>query len=365
MPRAAVMPAPHEPIEVRELPEARLEPGGLLLQTICSEVCGTDVHLHHGRLAGVPYPIIPGHVSVGRVAATGGRVADVEGNPIEVGAVVTFHDVHETCHSCWYCLVAKVPNRCPNRKVYGITYGADEGLLGGWSEAIYLKPGVKVIRLPDSVSPERFIAGGCGLATAIHAIDRAELCLGDAVAVQGSGPVGLNAAILALLSGAGRVIVIGDPARRLEAAESFGADAVIPVGGTDADERVERVRALTGGRGADVTIEATGVPAAVSEGMQMTREGGRYVVAGHYTDAGEVPINPHLDINRRHLDVRGCWGADYSHFHRMMGILSRHGDVEWERMITHEYGLGEMNAALADVASGRAVKAVVRPAERR
>ena len=76
MPRAAVMAGPGAPIEVRELPAPDIEPGGILLQTIYSEVCGTDVHLHHGRLAGVPYPIIPGHVSVGRVVDTGGRIED-------------------------------------------------------------------------------------------------------------------------------------------------------------------------------------------------------------------------------------------------------------------------------------------------
>jgi len=63
---AAVMPGPNLPIELREFPEPELEPGAALLHTMYSEVCGTDVHLHHGKLAGVPYPIIPGHVSVGR-----------------------------------------------------------------------------------------------------------------------------------------------------------------------------------------------------------------------------------------------------------------------------------------------------------
>ncbi|HJR53023.1 MAG TPA: alcohol dehydrogenase catalytic domain-containing protein, partial [Gemmatimonadota bacterium] len=104
--RAAVMVAPGAPIEVRELPEPTIEPGAVLLETILSEVCGTDVHLRHGRLAGVPYPIVPGHVSVGRVAETGGEVADVEGRAVRPGDVVTFLDVHETCHACWYCLVA-------------------------------------------------------------------------------------------------------------------------------------------------------------------------------------------------------------------------------------------------------------------
>ena len=360
--RAAVMVAPGAPIELRELPEPRIEPGAVLLETILSEVCGTDVHLRHGRLAGVPYPIVPGHVSVGRVVETGGEVTDVEGRAIRPGDEITFLDVHETCHACWYCLVAKQSTRCPKRRVYGITYSAAEGPLGGWAERIWLKPGVHVVPLAEGVTPERWMGAGCGLPTALHAVDRAHIRLGDRVAVQGSGPVGLSTAILARLAGAVSVIVLGDPAGRLAAARAFGADATIAVGGTTADERIERVREMTGGRGADVTIEATGVPDAVREGMRMTRDGGRLVVVGQYTNAGDATYNPHEDINRRHLDVRGTWGFDYSHVHRAMEIVARHGDlIRWERAITRAYGLGEMDRALDDVEAGRVVKAVVRP----
>src|SRR5574342_493958 len=124
------MPAPGKPIEVRDFPDPLLEPGAVLLETVASEVCGTDVHLHHGRLAGVPYPIIPGHVSVGTVAQARGRLTTPDGDPVKEGDIVTFLDVHETCGHCYHCLVANQPNRCPSRKVYGITYSAADGLLG-------------------------------------------------------------------------------------------------------------------------------------------------------------------------------------------------------------------------------------------
>src|SRR5512135_1655497 len=253
--RAAVMAGPEEPLAVRELPRPELEPGAVLLDTLYSEVCGTDVHLHHGHLAGVPYPIIPGHVNVGKVAETAGVVSDVDGDVLRPGDVVTFLDVHETCGQCWYCTVAKASTRCPHRRVYGITYSAQEGLLGGWSQAIYLKPGVKILRLPEQVPPERFIAAGCGLPTAVHAVERADIQLGDSVVVQGSGPVGLNAVILAQLQGAGQVIVVGAPALRLEIARALGADEVVDIAAYDPAGRVARVRELTHGRGADVTVE--------------------------------------------------------------------------------------------------------------
>lgn len=365
MPRAAVLRAPGAPMEVREIPRPEPGRGGAIVETIVSEVCGTDVHLRHGRLPGVPYPIVPGHVSVGRVAEVGGSVEGVEGRSVRVGDVVTFLDVHQTCHACWWCLVARTPNRCPSRKVYGITYSVDEGPLGGWSEAIWLKPGVKVLPLPDRVSPERFIAAGCGWVTALHAIDRAGIRLGDVVAVQGSGPVGIAACVQARLSGADRVIVVGDPAVRLEVARRAGADAVVPVSETTPEERIEAVRDFAGGRGADVTVEATGVPSAVPEGMRMTRAGGTFVVVGQYTDAGDAAFNPHADLNRRHLDVRGVWGFDYGHLHRAVALLARHGHaLEPEAWIGGRYGLDELDAALDDVEAGRVVKAVVVPVDR-
>ena len=101
---AAVLPAPGAPIELRELPEPELEPGSALLEVELSEVCGTDVHLRAGRLAGVPYPIVPGHVTVGRLAkirgtlkdAAGNALRDAEGNVLREGDRVTFLDVHRT-----------------------------------------------------------------------------------------------------------------------------------------------------------------------------------------------------------------------------------------------------------------------------
>src|SRR5262245_53200583 len=100
---AVFMTAPGRPLEIRRVPHPSPRPGGAILETVASEVCGTDVHLHHGRLAGVPYPIIPGHVSVGRVVEIAGPLSDVEGNPIAKGALVTFYDVYGACGACWHC----------------------------------------------------------------------------------------------------------------------------------------------------------------------------------------------------------------------------------------------------------------------
>ena len=357
----ALMPEPRAPVEVREVAEPELEMDSALLEVELSEVCGTDVHLHEGRLAGVPYPLVPGHVSVGRLGKVRGRVLDVEGRPFKEGDRVTFLDVHRTCGACWFCLVGKASTRCPHRKVYGITYGLADGLCGGWAEKIYLKPGTRVIRL-EGVDAERFMAGGCSLPTALHAVERAEVKIGDTVLVLGSGPVGLSAVAFSLMSGALKVLCVGAPANRLEAARAVGAAATLDIETHDEEARARWVLDETSGRGADVTIEATGVPAAVVQAMRFTRDAGRVVVVGQYTDHGETAFNPHLDLNRKHLDVRGCWGSDFSHFYRgalVMGDAAR--SAAWASLSLERYGLARAGEALERVAAGRVVKALIDP----
>src|SRR6201988_928973 len=113
MPIVALIPKPNSPVEVREAAEPDLEANSALLQVELSEVCGTDIYLQKGRPAGVPYPLIPGHVSTGRLQKIRGELFDVEGKRFSEGDRVTFLDVHRTCNACWYCLVAKAATRWP------------------------------------------------------------------------------------------------------------------------------------------------------------------------------------------------------------------------------------------------------------
>ena len=347
--------------ELREVPLAELEENAALLQVELSEVCGTDVHLRAGRLAGVPYPIIPGHVSVGVLAKIRGTMRDVYGRALREGERVTFLDVHETCHRCWHCLVAKASTRCPKRRVYGITYGLADGLTGGWASHIYLKPGVRCIPL-DGVPNERYMAGGCSLPTALHAVERADVMFGDTVLVLGAGPVGLSAVAFAKLRGAGQVLCIGSPAARLESAKLMGASHTLDFTAEPEAHRDEWVRGLTRGFGADVTIECTGVPVAVTQAMRFTRDAGRVVIVGQYTDHGEVPFNPHLDLNKKHLEVSGCWGSDYSHFHRAVEMLrTEPGGAAWDALSLSRYPLSQVDEAMDAVAAGTTIKALITP----
>ena len=359
--RAAVIPSPGADVELRELDTPELEPDSAMLAVEWSEVCGTDVHLKDGLLAGVPYPLIPGHVTVGRLDRIRGTLRDVDGRTMEEGELVTLFDVHRTCHACWHCLVAKAATRCPDRKVYGITYGEADGLAGGWAEKLYLRPGTRVLPL-GGVEAKVFMAGGCGLPTALHAVERADVELGDTVLVLGTGPVGLSAIALARLRGAARVLAIGAPESRLDAARSAGAHEVLDFRGRDEHDIEQWVRDHNSGRGADVTIEAAGAPVAAVQAMRFTRDAGRVVIVGQYTDRGEAAFNPHLDLNQKHLDIRGCWGSEFRHFHRALQVLS---DPEWARpwaaLPTTVYGLDRAAEALADVERGDVVKALVQP----
>jgi L-iditol 2-dehydrogenase len=207
-----------------------------------------------------------------------------------------------------------------------------------------------------------YLGGGCGLLTAVHILERAALRPADTVLVQGSGAVGLSAIALARLGGASTVFAIGAPADRLQMARRMGADHVFDVTATTPEQRLAEVRALTHGEGVDVVLEAAGAAAAIEEGLDLARDGGRYVIAGHYTDVGDSRINAHRQINRKHLEIRGCWGSEAGHFLRALSVLERHaGQVPWREIGGRTYPLTGLNDALKDAEAMRITKALVDP----
>jgi L-iditol 2-dehydrogenase len=142
----------------------------------------------------------------------------------------------------------------------------------------------------------------------------------------------------------------------------MGADAAIDVLTTTVAERLAHVRELTGGLGADVVIEAAGSARAFEEGLDLARDGGRYVIAGHYTNAGPSTVNAHEQINKKHLEIRGCWGSEAGHFVRALRLLERHhAHVPWQAIGARTYALADVNQALADAEAMRLPKALVKP----
>jgi threonine dehydrogenase-like Zn-dependent dehydrogenase len=350
-------------VEELDVPAPRA--GALVVEVGLGGICGTDVHLREGRLP-MPTPVVLGHEAVGRVLALGeGVTADGLGRPLREGDPVAWAS-SIACGRCFSCLHEREPTLCTDRRVYGINYRADEWphLSGAWAGHMYLQPGTTVARLPGELDPLDVIALGCAGPTVVHGLLKlARVPYGACVVVQGSGPVGIAAAMYARLSGAGSVLMAGGPAARLDVARGLGvADAYVDIFEvTDPDERVAAITAMTPrGAGADLVAECTGVPAAVAEGIGMCRPAGTLLVLGQYTDAGPALLNPHL-ITRKQLRVLGSWafsGTDFlAYADSLPGLRER---FELRRLVT-TYPLEAAGRALGDVRAGTVLKAALQP----
>lgn len=361
--KAAVLKDFGQPLAIRELDVPELVPGAALVRVIHGGICGTDVHLAGGHLT-IPTPLVLGHEGVGEVVALGeGLTHDALGNPLHPGDRVGWAS-SIACGRCYWCLTLQERTLCPQRRIYGINQPADRwpGLSGSWAELTYLQPGSTLVRIPPDVTTADVISLGCAGPTVVHGLLHVTgVALGEVVVVQGSGPVGMAAAMFAHLAGASKVILVGGPAGRLELARQLGVGDVhvniFEV--TDPAERVRRVLAETEqGRGADVVVECVGLPEAVAEGLQMVRASGRYLVLGHYTDHGTVPINPHW-ITRKQLKVLGSWGlseAHYVEYVRSLQQLRRRFDLS---RLVRPYPLEAVNQALEDVRKAAVMKAAL------
>jgi len=357
------MPNFNLPLEIRSYPlPSEIEPGAALIKVEMAGICGTDVHLWKGQLP-IPRPIIMGHETVGKVVRLGADLAtDWTSAAINAGDRVTW-SAGRSCGRCRNCSVLRQPTRCINRNAYGISFGSDEPphFSGGYAEYIYLRPGTAIFKLGD-VSPETIIGAGCALVTAIHGLERARVNWGDKVVIQGSGPVGLSALAIAKSSGAAGVTVVGGPSERLKVARDFGADHTIDIEKfADPADRLEQVMRFTDGCGADMVVECVGAPAVVAEGFEMCRDGGKYLVLGHYGDAGPTPINPHV-ITRKQLTVFGSWGSEPRHMAAAIEFLKAQGDrFPFERLVSHRFTLERAFEALQTTATWSSCKSVIVP----
>lgn len=362
--KAAVLTAYEQPLEIREFPALTDPgPGEVLVRIEMAGICGTDVHLWLGQLP-VPLPLVLGHETVGRVEALGaGLTHDWRGNPLQAGDRVTWAS-SIVCGECYYCRVKRQPTRCLSRKAYGISYSSNDypHLRGGYAEQIHLRAGTAIFKLPDSLPTDAVVGAGCALATAIHGLERCPVAWGDTVAVQGTGPVGLAAIAVAKQAGSTKILAIGGPPHRLELARAFGADGTIDIDEIrDPAERRKLAVEYTGGYGADAVIECVGYPNAVTEGIELPRDGGRFLILGQYADAGSIAFNPHT-ITRKQLLVQGSWGFEPRHVDRALRMLEI---PHWQRLfageITARFRLEEANQALDTVRGWRAGKTVLIP----
>ncbi|UCD44619.1 MAG: zinc-binding dehydrogenase [Candidatus Bathyarchaeota archaeon] len=364
-----------EKLRVVDYPEPQVESNGILLKTELCGVCGTDMHLYGGNMV-IPFPVIPGHEFVGTIEEIGDEAGDMEvkGQPLAEGDRITVvPGTNRFCGDCYFCrFMPHKPTLCTNRKVLGVNMTSAEPphLLGGWAEKIYVDAKhFWVYKVPDEVPPEVALLTE-PMAVSSRAFERGYapglptfgegFGVGGTVAVQGAGAIGLLTVATAELAGAGRIISIDMVDERLEMAERLGADQIIDMRiFKTPEERVREVLRLTGGLGADVVVECVGIPAAVPEGIDMTRRGGKYVEVGHYTDPGPVPINPHT-ICFKDMDILGSWTYPPTQFGTVLELMRQSMDrLPLDELVTKRYGVAEAQRAMDDLKARKGIKLAI------
>ena len=356
--KAAVLEEYGKPLQIREVPIPEVEPRGILVKVEMAGICGTDVHQQRGELTiKSPLPNIQGHETIGRILKLGaGRTQDAAGEPLKIGDRIMW--AHADCGECYWCEIAREPVLCAKRSGYG--FAPPNALRGGFAEYEYVTPATKVVKVPDELTEEEAIGVGCAFRSVVAGYERlGGIRFQENVVIQGAGPVGLYSLLMAAEGGAGKVIVIGAPEGRLDLAKKWGASHVINIDDVkDPTQRKEQVLALTHGRGPEVVIECSGIPAAFNEGLDMIQKGGRYLVMGQ-TSAATLPVAPGI-ITGKGLTVVGSVSAAIPHFYKALQFIkNKRTKYPFADIVTTKYRLEQINDALANMASGKEIKPVI------
>jgi len=344
-------------VETWEVEVAEPQPGGALVRVVLGGVCGSDVHITSGAAGVMPFPIILGHEGVGRIERLGAGVStDYAGIPVVPGDLVYWSPII-ACHRCHSCTVLD-ETPCDNSRFFE---HARKPNWGSYADYACLPSGMAFFRLPDKASPEAVIALGCALPTVLRGFSRCgPIRIGDSVVVQGAGPVGLSAVMVAAIAGAREVIVIDGVDHRLEAARRLGATATISLK-ESTEERRRAVYELTGPAGPNVVVEAAGALPAFPEGVELTGVHGRYIVLGLWGAIGSQPISPR-DLTTKNLTIAGATFPKPKHYYESMHLAARLQDrFALASLISHRFSIRDAHRALELVHSGEAVKAVIDP----
>ncbi len=361
--KAAVIVEFGKPLVIKEFPLPRVERGASLVKVRTTTVCGTDVHTWQGQLDGAVCPMIPGHEAAGEVHELGeGLASDASGEPLRTGDRVVW-DRTVSCGRCYYCVAKGNSLGCTNRITYGMRLGCSEPpyLNGFFSEYVYLRSGTNLYKIPDDLDDEVISPLACALGTSVAGIEKLPIRTGDSVAIQGAGPVGLYSTCLAREKGASKIVVIDFVQTRLAVAERFGATHLVNASQySRLEDRVKRVREVSGGHGVDHVVEATGSPHAFSEGIRMLEKSGSYVLIGAAYE-GETPVSPSTIIYGQ-LKVCGSLAHETRHMRGGIEFLqSRQDKYPFKDMISHRFKLAETNKALELMKRREAIKVALTP----
>lgn len=361
--KAAVVRQFGQPITIEEVPiPGEIEPGAILTRIEMCSICGTDVHLWQGSLASkVDLPVILGHEMVGRIVSLGSGVdRDSAGQRLQLGDRIVW--AHTSCGSCFFCTVAREPALCQfSRRYMYESMTTYPYLLGGFAEYGYVLPDAGRIRVPDDMDNALASLSSCALRSVMNSFDVLNgISALDVLVVQGAGPLGLLATAVARVSGARLVITIGAPDARLAIASRFGADEVLSIERNSPEERLQRVRDLTGGRGADIVMEFTGHPQAFNEGLDLIRRGGRYVIVGQL-GSGSTSFRPSLIVTKQ-LRILGSISGRARAYYQAIQFIAEHGkDIPFELMISNRYRLDDVNLAMERMKRFEEIKPLIQP----
>lgn len=343
--RAVTFQAPGE-VRVDEKPDPELaSPGDAIVRVDASGVCGSDLHIYHGRVAMEPGFTI-GHEYVGEVVATGDNVSSVNVGDRVLGTYCT------ACNECFFCARGDF-HKCDNGRVFG--HGKLLGELQGAQAELLLVPAADLTLrvVPSGMSDDVALFAGDVMGTGYHAVAETGAGPGDTVAVLGLGPVGLCAVQAAKAAGAAKVIAIDTVAERLEMAQSFGAEAVHL---TEEDPRAA-VKAATEGRGVDATIDAVGHPQAFDMACRLTRKCGTVSATGVYAERMEVHMGivwiKALTVKTGHANV-------IKHVDPVLAALEA-GTLDPAPLVTHHMKLDDAADAYATYDRREALKIVLTP----
>jgi alcohol dehydrogenase len=329
-----------------DVPDPVIEqPTDVVVSIQTSTICGSDLHILKGDVPETPPGTVLGHEAVGTVIEKGSAVTTVEiGDRVLISCITS-------CGRCRFCKEAR----------YGLCTGG-----GGWIfghtidglQAEYARvpfADTSVYKVPETLTDEQVLFLADILPTAFEVgVLNGGVQPGDTVAIVGAGPVGLAAIMTAKLYTPGRIIAIDLADARLAKAREFGADTTINNGTENA---VEQVMALTGGLGADVAIEAVGVPATFELCTELVRPGGRIANVGVHGHSAEL----HLE-KLWSRDVTITTGLVDAFTTPQLLKLVTEGRLDTTPFVTHRFPLDETMAAydtFSDAANTHALKVVL------
>lgn len=343
--RALTFHAPGEVrLEERAVPEP-LAPDDAVVRVHVTGVCGSDLHIYHGRV-GVEPGFTIGHEYVGTVVAAGDAVTRVRTGDRVAGCFLT------ACGTCPWCVRGEY-QRCVESRTFG--FGATLGSLQGTQAEYALVPRANLTLrpVPDAVSDEVALFAGDVMGTGYHAVAEGDVRPGDSVAVLGLGPVGLCAVQAARAAGAATVVAIDTVADRLAVARGFGA---VPIHLTEDDPR-SRVRELTSGRGVDVAVDAVGHPDALELAIRLARKAGTVVAIGVYAERCQVHMGL---VWIKGVTLKAGPANVIGHVDRVLGMIEA-GTLDPSALVSRHMPLEEAAEAYAIFDRREALKIVLEP----